>query len=91
MKKVTTALAAAGLLALGACGGGSDTSAANNGVEEVNLFSDDLTATDGVDANAAGNDANASFGAEAGNLPDANGANSADAGNAVANSSGNSR
>ncbi len=86
MKSVSTALAAAGLLALSACGGGSDTSAANNNVETVNVGADDLTVTD---ANALGTDANA-LGADSGNLSNAVDANATVADNATTNASGNS-
>jgi hypothetical protein len=94
MKNVTTALAAAGLLALSACGGGSDGGAANNSVENVNVSADDLTATDTLDANALGNDANAlgtSNLTDRGNLGNAADANATDAANASANSTGNSQ
>lgn len=91
MKKVSIALAAAGLLALSACGGGSDTNAASNNVEEVNVSADDLTVTN-LDSNALGNDTNA-LGGDAGNLANATDSNATDvgAGNAAANGTGNSQ
>lgn len=86
MKSVSTALAAAGLLALSACGGsGSDTSAANNNVETVNVSADDLTATD---ANTLGSEANALEGG-AGNVSNAVDVNATGADNATTNASGN--
>lgn len=91
MKKVTTALAAAGLLALGACGGGgSDAGAANNTVEDVNVSADGLTATDSLDSNTLGSDSNA-FGVDSGNLANVGDANLTAGDNASANSSGNSQ
>ena len=65
MKKLSTALLAAGLVALSACGGGaSENVAADNAGEELyNLTEEDL-ATDNLSGNEAGNeaDANASTG-----------------------------
>jgi predicted lipoprotein len=75
MKLVSTALLAAGMMALSACGGGEENVAANNVAEDYNLTEDlgsenllgnevDANAVDlnAVDANAA--DANASAGNE---------------------------
>jgi predicted lipoprotein len=75
MKLVSTALLAAGMMALSACGGGAENVAANNVVEDYNLTEDlgnesllgnevDANAVDAnaVDANAV--DANASAGNE---------------------------
>ncbi len=97
MRKVSTALAAASLLALGACGGGGDTGSAN-GADETNVATDNLGAVDplGTDANALGTDTNA-LGTDANALGgDANLANGADAnltdtGNAASNATGNSQ
>lgn len=88
MKKLSTALVAASMLALGACGGGGD-AAANNSVEDVNVAADDLTLTDnGVGADAVGNDLNA-VGGDVGNAANAVDANVTDAGNAAANAAAN--
>ncbi len=90
MRKVSTALAAASLLALGACGGGGDTGSAN-GADETNVATDNLGAVDplGTDANALGTDANA-LGGDA-NLANAADANLTDTGNAASNATGNSQ
>lgn len=72
MKLVPMALAAAGLMALSACGGGSENKAANTAVEDVNLVEDNL-----ADEPLAGND----LGNEAGNAVDANAATGNAAGN----------
>jgi len=71
MKSIKTGLAAVGLMALAACGGGSENKAANTVVEEVNLVEDNL-ADDPLAGNVVGNgtgnevEANAT-GNEAGN------------------------
>jgi hypothetical protein len=69
MKLISIALAGAGLMALSACGGGSENKAANAVVEEVNVAEDNLLdeplagnvagneASTEADANAAGNEA----------------------------------
>ena len=66
MKLVSTALLAAGLVALSACGGGADENvAANNASDELyNLSEDDLSADNLSGNEAAANeaDANASAG-----------------------------
>ena len=82
MRKVSTALVAAGLLSLGACGGGSEQSGSANGADEVNVASDDLTATDNLGADTLGNDANA-LGLDAGNAVNAVDANLSGGGNAT--------
>jgi hypothetical protein len=56
MKKISTGLAAAALLALGACGGGAD-DAANNTADANLTATDDLTLP--ADENALGGDLNA--------------------------------
>ena len=71
MKLMSMALAAAGLMALSACGGGSENKAANTAVEEVNVVEenglDEPLAGNVVgneadaDANAAGNAAGNSY------------------------------
>ena len=73
MKLLSMALAAAGLMALSACGGGSENKAANTTVEEVNLVEDNLL-EEPLDGNVVGN--------EAGNEVDANAAAGNEAGNA---------
>ena len=91
MKKISTALAAAGLLALGACGG-SEQAAQNAGTENIVVEADDLTATDNLGATEGlGNSGNA-LDAGAGNGTDANltaDVNAADA--SATNSTGNSQ
>jgi hypothetical protein len=60
MKKILTSLAATGLLALGACGGGGESSQNASATENVALPADDLTATDNAGStDALGTDANA--------------------------------
>jgi len=65
MKLVSTALLAAGLGALGACGGAAENTAANNVAEEVyNVAPDDLGAenalgNEAVDVNAGADNASA--------------------------------
>jgi hypothetical protein len=90
MRKVSTVLAALSLAVLSACGG-SDSGAANNSVEDVNVASDDLTVTENLGAvDSLGNEANA-LGSDAGNLGNAADANVTDAGNALENSAANSQ
>ena len=86
MRKFSTALAAAGLLALAGCGGGSESGAANNTAEDVNVSADGLGATDTLDANALGNDVNA---LDAGNVGNGADANLTDTGNAAGNEAAN--
>jgi hypothetical protein len=58
MKALTTALIAAGALALSACGGGETNVAANNTVEEVtNLGTEDLGNDAGLANEAVANEA----------------------------------
>ena len=77
MKILSTALLAAGLVALSACGGGAENVAANNVSEEVyNVAPDDLGADNGL-----GNDA-ADLNAVDANAADANAADANAAGNA---------
>ena len=64
MKILSTALLAAGLMALSACGGGSENKAANTVVEDVNLVEDNL-----ADENLLGTD---TLGNEAGNAVETN-------------------
>lgn len=72
MKLISMALAGAGLMALSACGGGSENKAANVVVEEVNVVEDNLL-DEPLSENLAGNEAgnaaetNAAAGNEAGN------------------------
>ena len=73
MKRLSMALAAAGLMALSACGGGSENKAANTSAEDVNVVEDNL-----LDESLAGNE----LGNEAGNVADANAAAGNEAGNA---------
>jgi hypothetical protein len=75
MKKMSTALLAAGLMALSACGGGSENKAANTVVEDVNLVEDNL-----ADENLLGTD---TLGNEAGNGVETNAAE-----NGASNSAG---
>ena len=51
MKRLSMALAAAGLMALSACGGGSENKAANTSAEDVNVVEDNL-----LDESLAGNE-----------------------------------
>ena len=74
MKLLSMALAAAGLMALSACGGGSENKAANTAAEDVNVVEDNLL----DDSSLAGNE----VGNEAGNAADANAAAGNEAGNA---------
>jgi hypothetical protein len=71
MKRMSMALAAASLMALSACGGGSENKAANTAVEDVNVVEDNLAeeplAGNVVEADNAA-DANAAAGNEAGNV-----------------------
>jgi hypothetical protein len=86
MNKLYSGLAAAALLTLAACGSGDTGSA--NGVDEVNVSTDNLTATDTLDANALGTDNNV-LGADA-NLTNGADLNVVDTGNtADANAAGN--
>ncbi len=80
MKKFSTALAAAGLLALSACGGSESGSA--NGADEANVATSDLNATDTLDANALGTDAN-TLGTDTANLTNGSDLNLTDTGNAT--------
>ena len=73
MKRMSMALAAASLMALSACGGGSENKAANTVVEDVNLVDE----ANGLDDPLADN----SLGNEAGNAADANAAGGNEAGN----------
>ena len=91
MKKLSTALVAVSLLALGACGGSEEAPAANNSVEDVNLATDDLTATDNLGAgDTLGNQVDA-LGNEAGDTANAVDANLSEAGNAADNAAANSQ
>jgi len=64
MKSMSRALLAAGVLALGACGGGAEQNvSANAASEEYDVAADDLGAGNEADANAA--DANESAGNDA--------------------------
>lgn len=81
MKMASTALAAAGLLILGACGS-SDPSDTANAADEMNVVADDpATATLGPE-DTLGNQANA-LEAEPGNPANAVGENLTDTGNAA--------
>ncbi|MDQ4087938.1 MAG: hypothetical protein M3177_08030 [Pseudomonadota bacterium] len=89
MKLISKALLAAGLVALGACGGGGgeENAAANAASEDIyNVAPDDLGAENLLGNQASGNDT-------LGNASDAgNGAAGADAGqNAVGNTAGNTQ
>jgi hypothetical protein len=89
MRNFTTALAAAGLLALGACGGSE--SGSENGADEVNIATDNLAVSDplvteNLTANAVGNEANA-LGTDAGNLANAADVNLTGTGNTAAGNS----
>ena len=64
MKLMSTALLAAGLMALSACGGGSENKAANTIVEDVNVVEDNLS-----DENLLGTD---TLGNDSGNAVDTN-------------------
>jgi len=64
MKLMSTALLAAGLTALSACGGGAENKAANTTVEEVNVVEDNL-----ADDNLLGTD---TLGNDSGNAVDTN-------------------
>jgi hypothetical protein len=89
MNKLSTALAAACLLMLGACGSSEEAPAASNSVEDVNLATNDLIATDDLGAaDSLGNQADA-LGNEAGNPANAVDANLSGAGNAADNALGN--
>jgi hypothetical protein len=72
MKLLSMALATAGLMALSACGGGSENKAANTSAEDVNVVEENL-----IDDSLAGNE----VGNEAGNAADANAAAGNEAGN----------
>ena len=89
MKKLSTALLAAGLLTLGACGSSEEAPATNNSVEDVNLTTDDLTTTDNLaGTETLGNQADA-LGSEGGNGAGAADANLTETGNAADNALGN--
>lgn len=64
MKLIKTGLAAAGLMALGACGDGSENKAANTVVEEVNVVEDNLL-DESLTGNVAGNESGNAVEAEA--------------------------
>ena len=84
MKKVSTALVAAGLFALVGCGG-SEQNGAANAVDEVNVAADDLTATENLGGgDTLGNQANA-LEAESGNVANAAEANLTGTGNGADN------
>lgn len=56
MKLIKTGLAAAGLMALAACGGGSENKAANTVVEDVNVVEDNLLEDNLLGTETLGND-----------------------------------
>jgi hypothetical protein len=89
MKKLSTALLAAGLLTLGACGSSEEAPTTNNSVEDVNLTTDDLTATDNLaGTETLGNQADA-LGSKGGNGTGAADANLTETSNAADNALGN--
>ena len=88
MRKVSAILLGLSVVGLSACGG-SESGAANNSAEEVNLASDDLTVPDNLGAaDSLANQANALEG-DAGNLANGVDANLVDPGNAAGNALGN--
>ena len=73
MKRISTALLAAGLMALGACGGGDDSAANNVAADTYNVVEEDLGNDVLLGNEALGNDVTL------GNEADANLATEADA------------